>query len=61
VIDLRTLSPQAVRDAVREVLHDPSYREKARRIQTEMKSLPGPERAVELLERLSAERKPIIA
>lgn len=60
-VSLADLSPEAVRDAVREVMADPGYRERAQKTQKEMLSLPGPERAVELLERLVAEKKPILA
>ena len=49
--DQRT--PDAIRAAVREVLDDPSYRECAARLRDEMSALPGPERGVDLLERLA--------
>lgn len=48
------LSPRTVRDAVRELLTKPDYRENARKLAGEMSSLPGPRRAVELLEGLAA-------
>jgi UDP:flavonoid glycosyltransferase YjiC (YdhE family) len=53
-------SPEAVREAVRAVLADPTYRRNAERLRDEMAALPGPERGVALLERLAAERRPII-
>jgi UDP:flavonoid glycosyltransferase YjiC (YdhE family) len=45
-------SPDAIRDAVRQVLAHPSYRANARAFQDEMKALPGPGEMVELLESL---------
>jgi UDP:flavonoid glycosyltransferase YjiC (YdhE family) len=50
-----------VRDAVSEVLTDPSYRVAAERLRDELAALPGPEHAAALVERLAAERKPIVA
>jgi UDP:flavonoid glycosyltransferase YjiC (YdhE family) len=55
------LTPEAVRDAVREVLQNPGYRRNAERIRADMESLPGPEHAVELLEKLAAEKSPQLA
>jgi UDP:flavonoid glycosyltransferase YjiC (YdhE family) len=46
----------AVRQAVRRVLDDPRYAASAKRFQAEMAALAGPERVVELLERLALER-----
>ncbi len=43
------LSPTAIRNGVRELLQNPLYRRNAQLIQEEMRSLPGPERAVDLL------------
>jgi UDP:flavonoid glycosyltransferase YjiC (YdhE family) len=48
-------SPDAIRDAVRQVLADPSYSANARAFQDEMNALPGPEEMVELLESLRPE------
>jgi UDP:flavonoid glycosyltransferase YjiC (YdhE family) len=53
------LTPQLVRNTTKEVLENPSYRQNARRVQQEMHSLPGVEHAVELLEQLAAEKKPL--
>ena len=55
------LTPETARHAVRTVLTDPIYRVAARQIRAEIEALPGPEHAVELLERLAAERRPILA
>ena len=52
-------SPEAVREAVRMVLADAVYRASAERVRDEMAAMPGPERAVELLERLTAEKQPL--
>ena len=55
------LTPEHIRDVVRDVLHTPSYRVGAERLRAEFERLPGPEFAVGLLERLASERTPIIA
>ncbi len=57
--DRRT--PEAIREATREVLREPGYREQAQRLRDEMAALPGPENAVELLERLAREKTPQLA
>jgi UDP:flavonoid glycosyltransferase YjiC (YdhE family) len=54
-------TPKAVADAVREVLADPQYRERARRIGTELDQLGGASTAVDLLERLAETRSPILS
>jgi UDP:flavonoid glycosyltransferase YjiC (YdhE family) len=54
-------TPDDVRDAVAAVLGDPSYRKAAERMRDEIASLPGPDHAVTLLERLAMERRPILA
>jgi UDP:flavonoid glycosyltransferase YjiC (YdhE family) len=53
-------TPKAFRAAVREVLHNPRYRENAARLRQEIQLLPGPENAVQLLERLVREGRPIM-
>ena len=50
-----------VRLGVRAVLADPTYRASAERVRDEIAALPGPEYAVALLERLAAEKQPILA
>jgi UDP:flavonoid glycosyltransferase YjiC (YdhE family) len=52
VLDPVAATPADVRDAVAAVLDEPGYRAAARRLQREFGALPGPEHAVELLERL---------
>ncbi len=54
-------TPGAIRDAVRTVLQDPSFRQNAERLREEMERLPGPEHAVGMLERLAAEPRPLVA
>ncbi|MCP4655707.1 MAG: glycosyltransferase family 1 protein [bacterium] len=57
----RELSPASVRATVRELLETPSYRERARGVAAEMERLPGPERAVALLEKLEQDKAPQLA
>jgi UDP:flavonoid glycosyltransferase YjiC (YdhE family) len=52
------LSVDAVRAAVREILGDPSYRERAECMQRDMHGLPGPAEVVALLEGLAVEKRP---
>ena len=54
-------TPEGIRGAVDQVLGTPVYREKAQRMRTEIHALPGLERAVALLERLAADKLPILA
>ncbi|GAA2267842.1 MULTISPECIES: glycosyltransferase [Kitasatospora] len=55
-VDPWTLTPEAVREAVSEVLTDPDYRANVQRLRAELHALPGPAEAVGLLERLAAGR-----
>jgi UDP:flavonoid glycosyltransferase YjiC (YdhE family) len=52
VLDPVQATPQTVREAVTAVLTEPRYRAAAERLQHEFAALPGPEFAVNLLERL---------
>jgi MGT family glycosyltransferase len=61
VIRPADLTPQALRDAVHDVLNMPTYRRNARRLRAEMDSLPEPAYAVALLEQLARDRAPIVA
>jgi len=54
VLDALRATPADVRDAVSTVLAEPGYRRAAARMRAEIERLPGPGRAVELLERLAA-------
>lgn len=58
-VEPATLTPATAREVIRHVLADPSYRRSAERIRAQIDALPGVERAVELLERLARERKPV--
>jgi UDP:flavonoid glycosyltransferase YjiC (YdhE family) len=53
------VTAEAVRRDVHALLHDPGLRDAARRVQGELAAMPGPERGVELLEQLAAERRPL--
>ena len=52
VIDEDEVRPQRVREAVRAILGDPRYRERARRLRDVAARLPPPEAAVEVIESL---------
>lgn len=52
VLDVVVATPDDVREALMRVLDDPSYRQRAERLRDEISSLPPPEQAVPLLERL---------
>lgn len=54
-------TPDAIRQATRRVLGEPSYRARAKIVREEISSLPGPSHAATLLETLAAERRPLIA
>lgn len=53
-LDALRATPAGVRDAVSAVLTDPAYRAAAERIRDEIAALPGPDHALDLLERLAA-------
>jgi UDP:flavonoid glycosyltransferase YjiC (YdhE family) len=53
VLDAVFATPETVRDAVADVLANPSYRSAAERLADEIAALPGPEHTVALLERLA--------
>jgi UDP:flavonoid glycosyltransferase YjiC (YdhE family) len=61
VLNAVRATPQDVRAAVADVLADASYSQSARRLHDEMARLPGAASAVVLLERLVAERRPLLA
>lgn len=60
VLDALAATPKSIGQAVSGVLADPSYRRAAERIRDEYAALPGPAHGVTLLERLAAERRPIL-
>lgn len=53
VIEPGSRTPEAIREATRGVLGDPTYRANAQRFLNEIATLPGPDRAVELIENLA--------
>lgn len=55
------LTPESIRQQVREMLADGGYRERARKVQAEALALPGLEGALALLERLAREKRPLPA
>ncbi len=61
VLDALKATPESVRTAVSTVISDPTYRRNAERMRDEIAALPGPEHAVALLERLAAERRPLLS
>jgi UDP:flavonoid glycosyltransferase YjiC (YdhE family) len=61
VLDAVRATPDSVREATSEVLAEPTYRRNAERIRDEIAAMPSPERAVRLLERLAAERAPLLS
>ncbi len=61
VVPPADLTPETARRAVLAVLADPACRAAAERVRDEIAALPGPERAVELLEQLASEQQPIFA
>ena len=60
-LEQEDLTPDHIREVVLDVLHTQSYRRAAERLRDEFNALPGPEFAVELLERLARDKMPIIA
>ena len=60
VVEPDERTPEAIRDAVRMVLTDSAYRSNAARVRDATAALPGPEFAVELLERLARDKAPIV-
>jgi len=60
VLDAIDATPETVRATVMQVLDDPAYRTAARRVAAEIADLPPPSVAVQLLERLGAEKRPIM-
>ena len=54
-------TPEAIRAAVPAVLADPAYRRNAEGLRDAMAALPGMDHAIQLLERLAVEKRPMIA
>jgi len=57
-LDVPSVSPDSVRDAVCAVLHEPSYRDSALSLRAEIAAMPGVKHAVALLEELVREGEP---
>ena len=60
-LDVMTVTPDDVRAAVAAGRHHPRYRRAAERLRDEIAALPGPAHALALLERLAADKQPIIS
>jgi len=60
-LDALEATPESVRAAVATVLSEPDYRRAAERMRDEIAALPEPAHAVRLLERLAAERRPLVS
>jgi UDP:flavonoid glycosyltransferase YjiC (YdhE family) len=60
VLDAVTATPDDVQRAVTRVLEEPRYRQRAAQLQAEALRLPPAADAVSLLERLAAERRPLV-
>ena len=58
-VEAANATPEAIRNAARTILADPSYRWNAERLRHEICWLPGSDRAVALLARLAIERRPL--
>ena len=54
-------APEALRATTREVFCDPAYQRNAERLRDALHQLPGLDRGVALLERLTVERRPLTA
>ena len=61
VLDAVHATPGALREAVSIQLLDPACRRAAGRMRDELAALPGPAHAVALLERLAADRRPLLS
>ncbi len=60
VLDPVATTPESVREAAGAVLTDPGYRQAARRVRDEIAAMPAPGYTVGLLERLAAEKAPLV-
>ena len=59
-LGLDQLTPAGIREAVEEVLNNPAYRRNVERLRREMDALPDPDYAVKLVEKVAAEREPVL-
>jgi UDP:flavonoid glycosyltransferase YjiC (YdhE family) len=60
VIEYEDRTPESIRQSVRTLLANDSYRRNAEQIRDQTATLPGPEHGATLLERLATERQPIL-
>ena len=60
-LDAVEATAETVRAAVATVLADPTYRHNAERLREEIAGLPDPAHALALLERLAAEKEPLVS
>jgi UDP:flavonoid glycosyltransferase YjiC (YdhE family) len=51
VVSVDNISAQQLRSALSKVLNDPSYRNAASAVQQKLRSIPGPERAADIIEK----------
>lgn len=61
VLDAVRMTPEALREAVSNILRDRACRHAAQRMRDEIAALPDPAHAIALLERLAAERRPLLS
>jgi UDP:flavonoid glycosyltransferase YjiC (YdhE family) len=61
VLDAVDATPEMIRQAVKEVLKNPTYRQAAEQMRAEIAALPQPEYAVKLLEQLAKEKRPVLS
>lgn len=59
VLDPITATPDSVREAVIDLLHNPGYQRTVDKLRDEFAALPGPSHAAHLLERLALEKQPL--
>jgi MGT family glycosyltransferase len=59
VLDVIDATPKIIREAINDILENPAYRRAAQRMKDEIAALPPPAHAVELLEQLAAENRPL--
>lgn len=61
VLDVMKATPESIRAAASMVLSDPTYRSNAERLRDEITALPDLGNAVDLLERLAADKRPLVS
>ena len=61
ILDAIDATPETVRAAVAEIVTNPTYRDNAEHMRDEIAALPALARALMLLERLAAEKRPLVS